>query len=160
MGCACEIQWRHVGAGGPGVFAVPLLGDYAVVTLPESELETYVRRPQIEFVEIPKRLFLQIMRQIRQAVSLRSRQDEAGVGNRQSYGKRNSHRDCRFGRGLLASGFRNPDGTTRILRLWDQEISGNPPGGVCAGYRIHKRADRSGVDFTGREGANLYQVRT
>ena len=80
MGCACEIQWRHVGARGPRHFAVPLLGDYAVVTLPESELENSPDVRRSSLWRFPKDYFLQIMRQIRQAVSLRSRQDEAGVG--------------------------------------------------------------------------------
>lgn len=29
--------------------------------------------------------------------------------------------------------FRNPDGTTRILKLWDQGIEGNPPSGYTIG---------------------------
>ena len=34
--------------GGSGISVVPLLGGYAIVTLPESMLEEYSRRPQIE----------------------------------------------------------------------------------------------------------------
>ena len=41
---------------GEGVRAVPLLGGYAVVTLPLESLEEYARRPEIEFMELPKRL--------------------------------------------------------------------------------------------------------
>ena len=37
--------------GGPEISVVPLLGGYAIVTLPESMLEEYSRRPQIEFIE-------------------------------------------------------------------------------------------------------------
>ena len=37
--------------GGSGISVVPLLGGYAIVTLPESMLEEYSRRPQIEFIE-------------------------------------------------------------------------------------------------------------
>ena len=39
--------------GGPEISVVPLLGGYAIVTLPESMLEQYSQRPQIEFIEKP-----------------------------------------------------------------------------------------------------------
>ena len=44
---------------GEDVRAVPLLGGYAVVTLPPESLEEYARRPEIEFMELPKRLYFQ-----------------------------------------------------------------------------------------------------
>ena len=37
--------------GGEGIQVVPLLGGYAVVTLPESEIKAYSAREQIEFIE-------------------------------------------------------------------------------------------------------------
>ena len=45
--------------GGPEISVVPLLGRYAIVTLPESMLEEYSRRPQIEFIEKPTRLYFE-----------------------------------------------------------------------------------------------------
>ena len=45
--------------GGSGISVVPLLGGYAIVTLPESMLEEYSRRPQIEFIEKPTRLYFE-----------------------------------------------------------------------------------------------------
>lgn len=36
---------------------VPLLNNYAIVTIKESEIEKLFAAPQIEFVEKPKRLF-------------------------------------------------------------------------------------------------------
>ena len=45
---------------GEGVRAAPLLGGYAVVTLPERQLESFVSQPQIEFAEMPKRLYFQV----------------------------------------------------------------------------------------------------
>ena len=29
--------------------------------------------------------------------------------------------------------FRNEDGTTRVVSLWDQSVSGNPPAGYAVG---------------------------
>ena len=102
----------------------PLLGNYAVVNLPQSQLGDFARNPQVIFVEKPKSLFFAA---------------EAGrriscISPVQDYPLELN------GRGILAccidSGidymhedFRNPDGSTRILRLWDQSIEGNPPEG-------------------------------
>lgn len=44
------------GLGGERIQVVPLLGSYAVVTLPETEISAYSVREQIEFIEKPKRL--------------------------------------------------------------------------------------------------------
>ena len=45
---------------GERIRTVPLLGGYAVVNLPEEEIQEFASRPQIEFVEIPKRLYFQV----------------------------------------------------------------------------------------------------
>ena len=47
------------GLGGDGIQVVPLLGGYAVVTLPETELDAYSDREQVEFIEKPKRLYFE-----------------------------------------------------------------------------------------------------
>lgn len=54
--------------GGPEISVVPLLGRYAIVTLPESMLDEYSRRPQIEFIEKPTRLYFEDLFRKRQAV--------------------------------------------------------------------------------------------
>ena len=54
--------------GGSGISVVPLLGGYAIVTLPESMLDEYSLRPQIEFIEKPPVCILKIFFQKRQAV--------------------------------------------------------------------------------------------
>ena len=45
--------------GGSEISVVSLLGGYAIVTLPESMLDEYSRRPQIEFIEKPTRLYFE-----------------------------------------------------------------------------------------------------
>ena len=45
---------------GERIRTVPLLGGYAVVNLPEEEIPEFASRPQIEFAEIPKRLYFQV----------------------------------------------------------------------------------------------------
>ena len=48
------------GLAGNGIQVVPLLGSYAVVTLPESEIDEYSHRVQVEFMEKPKRLYFEL----------------------------------------------------------------------------------------------------
>lgn len=142
------------GLEGPGVFVVPLLGEYAVVTLPENELETYARRPQIEFMEIPKRLFFAdyAANQASCITSLQTGQI-GGAGNLTGKG---------ILVGIVDSGvdyrhpdFRHPDGSTRILRLWDQEIPGNPPKGYVLGTEYTKAQIDEALELTEREGREL-----
>lgn len=110
------------GLMGDGVTVEPLLGGYAVVTLPEQMLNAYAARPQVEFIEMPKRLYFALY-EAKQVSCIRSVQTGGNIsGNR---------RQGLSGRGILVgivdSGvnyrhpdFRNEDGTTRILKIWDQ----------------------------------------
>ena len=116
------------GLGGERIQVVPLLGGYAVVTLPESEISAYSVREQIEFIEKPKRLYFETFEE-REASCILPVQNGA---------------DGLTGKGILVgivdSGvdyfhpdFRNEDGSSRILRLWDQSLDGNPPEGYLIG---------------------------
>lgn len=86
--------------GGSGISVVPLLGGYAIVTLPESMLEEYSRRPQIEFIEKPTRLYFEDLFQKRQAVLPRySAMNRESAADR----ARRVDRNCGFRGGLQAS---------------------------------------------------------
>lgn len=106
----------------------PLLNQYAVVRIPESRLDDFANLPQIEYVEKPKRLFFAV-NQARAVSCINAVQQEP---------------ENLSGRGVLVacvdsgidyghSDFRNEDGTTRIVSLWDQSIAGNPPEGYDLG---------------------------
>lgn len=121
------------GLAGNGIQVVPLLGGYAVVTLPESEIDAYSDRVQVEFIEKPKRLYFELF-QAKGASCIRTVQ---------------TGRDGLTGKGILIgivdSGvdyfhpdFRNADGSSRILRLWDQSIPGKPPQGYVTGTEYTK----------------------
>lgn len=105
-----------------------LLNEYAIVTIPEPLINRLLEYQEIEFIEKPKRLFFSV--------------NEGKVAS--CINPLQSARYDLFGEGVLAAvidsgidyahpDFRNEDGTTRILDLWDQTIEGNPPEGYHAG---------------------------
>lgn len=100
-----------------GIRVEELIAGYAILTVPESEMERLADVEQIEYVEKPKRLFFS---------------DVAGnTASCFAPGSRLS--ETLTGRGVLVAvidsgisywnqDFRKPDGSTRILRLWDQVL--------------------------------------
>ena len=107
--------------------AVEMKNEFAIVTIRESLIQELTALPQIEYVEKPKRLFF-----------------ETANGRRVScIDSVQRTRPSLFGENVLVaiidsgiayenSDFRNEDGSTRIVSIWDQGIEGNPPDG----YRI------------------------
>ena len=124
---------------GEGVRAVPLLGGYAVVTLPLESLEEYARRPEIEFMELPKRLYFQTD-QGSEASCIRTVQRGSGeepglTGKGVLVGIVDSGVDYRH------PDFRKEDGGSRILKLWDQSApagTGTPPEGYLMGVEYEQ----------------------
>ena len=138
------------GLGGERIQVVPLLGSYAVVTLPETEISAYSVREQIEFIEKPKRLYFETFEE-REASCILPVQNGA---------------DGLTGKGILVgivdSGvdyfhpdFRNEDGSTRILRLWDQSVAGNPPENYVSGTEYTKEEIDEALALGETEGRRL-----
>lgn len=121
------------GLAGENIQVVPLLGGYAVVTLPEAEIAEYSDREQIEFMEKPKQLYFETL-QGREASCILTVQDRnTGLsGEGVLVGVVDSGID------YFHPDFRNEDGSSRILRLWDQSIPGNPPEGFLTGTEYTK----------------------
>ena len=135
--------------GGSGISVVPLLGGYAIVTLPESMLEEYSRRPQIEFIEKPTRLYFEDLFSKEASCITQVQRDEPG--NLQL-----------TGRGVLIGivDYRHPafltaDGKSRILRLWDQSIPGNPPEGYATGTEYTNEEINEALSLSVQEGRRL-----
>ena len=121
------------GLAGNGIQVVPLLGGYAVVTLPESEIDKYSHRAQVEFVEKPKRLYFELF-QAKGASCIRTVQ----TGRNGLTGKGILTGVVDSGVDYFHPDFRNADGSSRILRLWDQSIQGKPPQGYVTGTEYTK----------------------
>ncbi len=101
----------------PQISFTELLNNYAILEIPESLIDPIVSEDMITYMEKPKRLFFEVTNGKRAAciTTLQSREsDLTGRGTLI---------------GLIDSGidyshpdFRNPNGTTRILALWDQTL--------------------------------------
>ena len=124
---------REEELSGEGIQAVPLLGNYAVVTFPEREIDSYSDRENVIFMEKPKQLYFEVF-QGKTASCIQAVQ--TGVEGLTGEG---------ILMGIVDSGvdyfhpdFRNEDGSSRILYLWDQGIPGKPPAGYGAGTEYTK----------------------
>lgn len=145
------------GLYGPGIKVVPLLGGYAVVTLPESEINAYSARTQVEFIEKPKRMYFEDL-QANQASCITSVQGSGvilGVGAGGLTGKGILIGVVDSGVDYYHPDFRNEDGTTRILRLWDQSIPGNPPAGYVMGTEYTEEEINEALALSEQEGRRL-----
>ena len=101
---------------------VQLSNEYAILNVPENRINAIIAWPEVEYVEKPKRLFFEVS-QGKQASCINILQTPAWnlTGEGVVIGVIDSGID------YTHPDFRNPDGTTRILYLWDQSVSGNPP---------------------------------
>ena len=107
-----------------------ILGDsFAILTIPPERIAELHQFKEIEFIELPKSLALQTAMQ--DACITPVQAERAG-----GYGLRGSGVII----GIIDSGidythpdFRNPDGTSRIMYLWDQLGEGSPPQGFQSG---------------------------
>lgn len=124
---------REEELSGEGIQAVPLLGNYAVVTFPEREIDSYSDRENVIFMEKPKQLYFEVF-QGKTASCIQAVQTgaEGLTGEGILMGIVDSGVD------YFHPDFRNEDGSSRILYLWDQGIPGKPPAGYGAGTEYTK----------------------
>ena len=111
-----------------GIKVVELQNEYAIITIKENLIARLADFPQIEYIEKPKRLFFQVEDGKRASCIPTVQRPPFSL----------------TGSGVLVAVidtgidysnevFRNEDGTTRILYLWDQSLSENPPEGYLSG---------------------------
>lgn len=142
------------GLSGEGISVVPLLGGYAVVTIPEREIDAFSRRIQVEFVEKPKRLYFATA-QGKRASCITSVQ----IGREGLSGEGILVGVADSGIDYFHPDFRNEDGTTRILKLWDQTVPGNPPKGYVTGSEYTEEEINEALSLSETEGRRLVPVR-
>lgn len=105
-----------------------LLNGYAVIVIEEERIGQLAQLPEVEFIEKPKKLYFQtdVGRQVScidivqdMPLSLRGKGTLIGIVD--------------SGIDYENAEFRNEDGTTRIVSLWDQSVNGRPPAGYLTG---------------------------
>lgn len=105
-----------------------LLNGYAVIVIEEERIGQLAQLPEVEFIEKPKKLYFQtdVGRQVScidivqdMPLSLRGKGTLIGIVD--------------SGIDYENAEFRNEDGTTRIVSIWDQSVNGRPPAGYLAG---------------------------
>lgn len=122
-----------------GIVITLLLGNYAILIVPADLVDTVALLPQITYMEKPKRLaFAAYQGRAVSCINPLQQNDVNGL----------------FGNGVLVAcidsgidythpDFRNEDGTTRILRLWDQTIQTGP---APEGYNIGTEYTKEQID--------------
>ena len=134
---------REVAEAFPGVVEEELIAGYGILTVPENLVEPVLTRPEIEYVEIPKRLYFSDF-QARNASCIL--QVTEGYPNLTGQGVAVAIIDS--GIDYTLPHFRNADGSTRILALWDQGQSTSsqypPPEGFSQG-RLYTEENRNAV---------------
>jgi len=109
-----------------------VLGDsYAILTMPAAQVPELHQFREIEFIELPKSLSLSLLQAMSDACVTPVHTERAG-----EYGLRGSGVLI----GIIDSGidythqdFRNRDGSSRVLYIWDQLGTGSPPNGFFSG---------------------------
>lgn len=122
-----------------GVSVVTLYGGYAILEAPVAKLREVAALPQIEYLEVPKRLYFSV-NQGKTASCITSLQ-RGEVPARQMVEADLGLNGRGIMVGIIDSGidlthpdFRNADGTTRVRWLWDQTATGGtPPDGYNMG---------------------------
>lgn len=138
-----------------GMSAVPLLNQYAVMTMTQEKIQRLAQKERVEYIEKPKRLFFAVFEAL-QASCIRSLQlPPAGLsGKGVLVGMVDSGVDYRH------PDFRKEDGSTRILSLWDQTVRGTPPRGYQMGAEFtREQIDQALLSSSEGEGYELVPSR-
>jgi len=114
---------------------IEILGyNYAIITLIQTQLESLYNYTEIEYVELPKTVFFNLEQELGSICMPTHTYNLTGNGTIVAIidsGIDYTHPD-----------FRNEDGSSRILYLWDQSGTGTPPSGFKSGTEYTKRSVR------------------
>ena len=129
-----------------GIIVATLYNEYAVLNVPETEIEQLTDYPQITFVEKPKPLYF-AAEAAKQASCISPVVRQGLTGKGCLVGVIDSGID------YLHSVFRNQDGSTRIVSIWDQTVEGNAPEGYLRGTEYTREQIQGALDAGGRQAA-------
>lgn len=114
-------------AAAVGAQAEILSETFAILTLDTQKIPELMNFSEVEYIELPRILYYMLNRASRAACISPAQERFNLTGNGVIVGIIDSGID------YAHPDFRNPDGTTRILYIWDQTTPGTPPAGFAAG---------------------------
>lgn len=109
-----------------------LISNYAILVVPDSLIRRLSEFREIIYVEMPKSLYLSVSNGRRTSCISQVQTNDFSISGG-LYGENVICACIDSGIDIYHNAFRNNDGTTRILELWDQNIDGNPPEGYSLG---------------------------
>ncbi len=116
----------------------PLIAGYAIVTLPDALLEDFVALPEIEYVEKPKPFYFQDITALREScISMVTEREPFLTGKGVLVAVLDSSID------FYDENFRNADGSTRVVALWDQSLVPDAEAGL-----LPPEGFQTGVEFS------------
>lgn len=130
-------------AGGDRIVLEELISGYAIITLPVELIQTVAAWEETEYIEMPKSLYFSI-EQGKEASCI----PEVAIRPPYLHGAGVLIAVIDSGIDLFREEFRNPDGGTRILRLWDQSMSPDPARGFFPpeGFAVGVELDQEGIN--------------
>ncbi len=132
-----------------GIVVETLIAGYAIVTIRENLIEEFVRIPEVEYVEMPRRLFYSVAQA--KAASCFSgqiiRQNLTGQGVLLAV--------IDSGIDYTLPCFRKEDGATRIRYIWDQSLIAQQGEQPPEKFAIGVEYDREQIDEALRTGVRL-----
>ncbi len=132
-----------------------LNANYAIVTLDLNKLRPLASYPEIQFIEKPKRGGLTLFRSLESSCITTVQRDK----NLNLTGKGVIVAVLDSGIDYRSNDFRNIDGTTRIMYLWDQTIKGKPPEGFKQGTEYTQEEINKALELPPEEGYRIVPSR-
>lgn len=124
---------------------VRLRNGYTILRIPESRIEALSQIPEVEYIEKPKKLYFEVANGIAASCILTLQQnDRFPQGGLSGIGVIMAIIDT--GIDYVHPDFRNDDGTTRLIGLWDMSLETDATNPVPGGYGVGQYFTREAIN--------------
>lgn len=138
---------------GDGITVEELTNEYAILNVPQPLIDLVANQIEVEYVEKPKNLFFSVLEGVRESCVLPVEREPFSLT-----GKDVLVAIIDSGIDYFHPDFRNNNGTTRILNIWDQTLlptgEEKPPEGFLSGVEYSQADINPALEAGSREAAN------